>query len=464
MRKKKQQINDEPILIECMNRVILGNFSEVEVNTFGNPETGELFNAMLNAFKLSNNPYVMRMNDSMSYIANSENIMSMIEQLRVQNGQINEMHASSEELEQSIQNIATSIELIKEDTHTAVVSSAKSAEKLCESISVVKESTGNISQINDMILSFQEKTNKITEIVDIVKKIANKSGLLALNASIEAARAGEAGRGFAIVANQVKDLSNNTTDSAQDIVNYINELQQNITDLVQSVNLAASQLENGNKMVENSVDDINEVNSQIEHVTTKVDEISEAISVQNNVVNFFVKSLKQLSDSYELFSECCTETGEQMFKITRLSGKLRSDMARSGSNLYAQDWIKLFEIDHLIFTWRIYNYLAGYETLKINQVNTTHNCNLGKWIDAQTNPEITGCASFKKLSKAHEDLHTYAVASFNATSKGHREEAIAQFNKVRDAYAIVANQLHEVSAIKTRLGDTDYTKFVNTLD
>lgn len=464
-KDKAQTLNqDEQLLIENMRKVASGDFSKVDVNAFANQETGELFNAMLTAFKQSNNSYVMRMNDSMSYIANSEHIMSMIEQLREQNDHINDMYASSEKMQSSIDQITDSIKSIKDDTHAAYLSSGTSVDKLQESIDVVKSSTENISQINTMIQSFQEKTAKVTEIADMVKKIASKSGLLALNASIEAARAGEAGRGFAIVANQVKELSSSTTESAEDIVTYIAELQHNITELVESVNSATAQLESGNHMVENSVCEINQVNNQIASVTSKIDHISDSIHTQSDVVTFFVNAIKQLYDAYQILSDNCTNTGEQMYKITRLSGKLRSDMARNGSSLYPQDWIQLYEIDHLIFTWRIYNYLAGYEVLNINQVNTTRKCNLGKWIYSQTDSSITSTSAFHDLTKYHEALHDHAVASFNATSSKDRETAMKEFNEVRKSYDLMVEQLHIVADLLKQHGETAHTDFINNLD
>ncbi|MDE5679152.1 MAG: chemotaxis protein, partial [Lachnospiraceae bacterium] len=90
--------------------------------------------------------------------------------------------------------------------------------------------------MHDQISNFKEKAIKINEILDMVKKIAQKSGLLALNASIEAARAGEAGKGFAVVANQIKDLSSNTTSSAEDVVKYVAELMEGISAISDAVN------------------------------------------------------------------------------------------------------------------------------------------------------------------------------------------------------------------------------------
>ena len=82
--------------------------------------------------------------------------------------------------------------------------------------------------------------------MDLVKKVANQSNLLALNASIEAARAGEAGKGFAVVADQVRLLSSNTSESAEDIVKYVTELKENIDELALAMDETTVSLAEGN--------------------------------------------------------------------------------------------------------------------------------------------------------------------------------------------------------------------------
>ena len=100
---------------------------------------------------------------------------------------------------------------IRDNNHDMLQVSQSSAANMNDSITVVNESSQKIADINNQVNAFHEKINKIGEIVDIVKKVASQSNLLALNASIEAARAGEAGKGFAVVADLVRQLSSNTS-------------------------------------------------------------------------------------------------------------------------------------------------------------------------------------------------------------------------------------------------------------
>ena len=104
------------------------------------------------------------------------------------------------------------------------------------SIQVVNESSGKIQAINEQVQEFQGKIDKIGEIVDVVTKVASQSNLLALNASIEAEREGEAGQGIAVVADQVRQFSGTTAESAEDIVKYVAELRTDIGELALSMN------------------------------------------------------------------------------------------------------------------------------------------------------------------------------------------------------------------------------------
>ena len=131
-----------------------------------------------------------------------------------------------------------------------------STENMNESIKVVNESSDKMETINIQVQEFQDKVQKIGEIVDIVKKVASQSNLLALNASIEAARAGEAGKGFAVVADQVRQMSSNTSESAEDIVKYVNELRHDIANLAEFMDAATAKLKEGNDKVESSLTDI----------------------------------------------------------------------------------------------------------------------------------------------------------------------------------------------------------------
>lgn len=449
---------DNALLIECMEKVIAGDTSSIDVTAFHNKELGEKFNNVILSFLKSNNNFVMRLNNSMTKIGDSSCVKEMIEQVNSQTAAINDMRGSSQDLGDSIQNIQSSVEKIQVNSHSVIETAYNCIDDMNSSIRIVDASSEQILKINDQISNFKEKAIKINEILDMVKKIAQKSGLLALNASIEAARAGEAGKGFAVVANQIKDLSSNTTSSAEDVVKYVAELMEGIAAISEAVNSTTRQLQEGNESVHKSVKEMDMIKEQLNDISNEIDGIYEEINTQSSLTHSFVSSIDSIADSYKTLSEECVITGGHLYQISRDVDKSRSDMARKSSLLSTLDWLTIFEVDHLIFTWRVYNNLADFENLKIEQLNNPKGCKLGKWIEKQNNSRITGSTAFKQVVKDHEDIHKYACDSWYAKDRGDREEALRQFNLAYDAYNHFTKSITALRETVKNTGDNEMTE------
>lgn len=459
--KKQEAVTpDLELLLNAMDRIIAKDYSPIDPSTFNDPKIGEKYNEVLKSFKVSNNNFVMRLNDSMMHIGDSSFVKNMLDQVDIQNHSIQQMEDSSHELENSINSISEEVGHIKDNTEDAIKISTCSVANMNESIRVVQESTTEILSINDKVLDFQEKTAKINEIIDIVKKLAKQSNLLALNASIEAARAGEAGKGFAVVANQVKELSNNTSESAEKVVGYVDELQNSIGELVSLINATTEHLESGNQKVQQSVSDIENMNEQMSKINDRISHIYDSVNTQSSVTNTFVNSIVSLADGYEALTKECKLTGEHFYRISRYIDTTRSDMARGFSELTRQDWLKVYAIDHFIFTWRVYNNLAGFEHLRLEQLNNPRGCKFGKWVTSLTDPKIIENRDFKDLVAYHDGVHKNAVDSWHFAEDNNKEAAMESFNLTLNMYDKFANQMKKVQRLFQQLGYTDETDII----
>lgn len=452
---------DNLLLMECMDQIIEGNFCTLDEAVFHNKQFAQKFNVMLISFLKSNNNFVMRLNESMTKIGDSSCVKEMIEQVNSQTTAINDMRGSSQDLGDSIQNIQNAVQNIQQNTHDVIQTADLCIDEMNFSISTVDDSSQRILKINEQVALFQEKVIKINEIIDMVKKIAQKSGLLALNASIEAARAGEAGRGFAVVANQIKDLSSNTTASAEDVVKYVAEIMTGITSLAESISFTTNQLQDGNENMHKSIDDINIMNQNLSKISNEIDGIYEEINNQSALTQSFMAAINSIAGSYDTLTQECVDTGAHLFQISRDIDKARSDMARKKSKLTTLDWINVFEVDHLIFTWRVYNNLADFERLNISQLNNPKECKFGKWISLQSDHNIVDTKAFKQVVKDHESIHKYACESWYAKDKGDRYEALQHFNYAYDAYVQFTRSLKELREVIKATGDVEVTE-INT--
>ena len=426
--------NDKNKIIELMQRAAAGDYTKATDSDFADPELKNAFNNLISSVEENNNYIVMRLNNSMSTIGDSSCVKNMIEQVNEQTLAITDLRGTSKDLGDSITNIQDSILKIQNNTGSVTDFSEKCINDIGNSVDIVDNATSKVLDISGQITDFKEKATKIAEIIDIVKKIASKSGLLALNASIEAARAGESGRGFAVVAGQVKELSSNTTQSAERIVKYVSELTDGIDSLYTAILETADELKRGNQSIHDSVEYLHEMDSEIDSIKGSVDSISSEIGTQMALTENFLTAIDSLADNYDSLSEGCMTTGGHLYTISRDVDKTRSDLARKGANLSLTDWLTIYEIDHLIFTWRVYNHLAGFEKLQLSQVNNPHGCKFGKWAATVHDARVTGNSNFNATVRNHERIHKYAVDSFNAMENNDRAKALAAFNQAYNAY------------------------------
>lgn len=402
MFRKKTEENilsegDVRRMIEAIDNIASGDFNEIDATDFNNPLYADKLNSMLKAVRQVNNPVVMRLNETMEILGDNTLIKDTLNQVDTQTKSIQHMENASQHLESSIENISMAMGHIRDNAHDIISVSHNVTVDMNDSIKAVNASSKKIQSINNKVQDFKGKIGKIEAIVDLVKKVSNQSNLLALNASVEAARAGEAGRGFAVVADQVRLLSNNTAESAGSIVKYVKELRDNIDELAKAMDETTISLGEGNEKVEKSLEVMQQMNSQIDDISEKVDSVFNDIDTQTGVTKSFSKQIENISQSYSILSDDCLKSGQRVFKVGRYLDKTRSDLVRGCSNITQQDWMRVFEVDHYILTWRVYNNIVGFEHLLKKQVDDPSRCKLGKWIAQLKDDKIVNSSEFKQL-------------------------------------------------------------------
>ena len=415
---------------------------------------------MLFSMKQINNPVVMRLNETMSIIGDNSLMKDTFKLVESQTMSIKHMENASLNLEDSIDNISSAMGNIRDNTHNIIEVSQNITNDMNDSITAVNQSSKRIEVINNRVQNFKGKIGKIEEIVDLVKKVANQSNLLALNASIEAARAGEAGKGFAVVADQVRLLSSNTSESAEDIVKYVTELKENIDELALAMDETTVSLAEGNSKVEKSIVSMQQMNNQMISIREGVDSVFNDIDTQTKVTRSFSKQIENISQSYNTLSNDCLQTGRRVFKIGRYLDKTRSDLVRGCSKITEQDWVRVFEVDHFVLTWRVYNNIVGFEHLQKKQVDDPGRCKLGKWLKQVSDERLIHSKEYISLAKSHEDLHRYATLSWQANEDGDHSKAISYFDDTYRSYQEFDEALHRFQSKMHSLGYNDITQIV----
>ncbi|RMR57206.1 Histidine kinase, HAMP region:Cache:Bacterial chemotaxis sensory transducer [Pseudomonas syringae pv. syringae] len=199
-----------------------------------------------------------------------------------------------------------------------------------QTIKAMNELSGKISESCVNIESLNGKTANIGQILEVITSISQQTNLLALNAAIEAARAGEAGRGFAVVADEVRNLAHRTQDSAQQVQTMIEELQVGARDAVTNMTESQRQSEDsvgianlaGERLgsVTRRIEEINGMNQSVAAATEEQTSVVESINVDITHIN----TLNQLGvDNLRQTLEACNSLEEQAARLQQLVGSFR---------------------------------------------------------------------------------------------------------------------------------------------
>ena len=163
------------------------------------------------------------------------------ENLRLQNTEIEQAAVAVNQMSQAAMEVASNASNTATESQASNAAAAKGQLRLAETIGSIKELTGNVLDTSHQAEGLAERTLSISKILDVIRAIANQTNLLALNAAIEAARAGEAGRGFAVVADEVRSLAQRTNASTTEIEGLINSVQQSTQETAEALRMTANQ-------------------------------------------------------------------------------------------------------------------------------------------------------------------------------------------------------------------------------
>lgn len=320
MFKKKKQPGllpgqDTHQLLEAMDKIANGNFEEADITQFKNPVYAEKINAMLHAFKNANNPVVMRLNETMGVIGDNTLIKDTLDQVETQTKSIQDMESASRHLENSIENISEAMGHIRDNTHEILSSSQNVTNDMNDSIEAVTQSSTRIQAINDRVQDFKGKIGKIEEIVDLVKKVANQSNLLALNASVEAARAGESGKGFAVVADQIRQLADQSANTAKEIGEIVAELIENSNTSVETMGVVRQEMTGQYEKLNTTKDIFEHLNEEVNNVVTAIESISTEVESLDRLKGEVLGSAESLAAIAQENAASTEETSASMVEL-----------------------------------------------------------------------------------------------------------------------------------------------------
>lgn len=206
------------------------------------------------------------------------------------------------EVSTGVTQIATNARHVEITANEASEKAVLGNEAIGQAISQMKSINHTVNGLSGVVRGLGEKSNEIGQIIESITNIASQTNLLALNAAIEAARAGEQGRGFAVVADEVRKLAEESAKSAQQIASLISSIQGQTHEAVQSMEQATEEVDTGITVVNKAGESFQQIQHSVSQVANEIQEVSIAIEQISKSTDQIVSNVDVIAEVSETVS------------------------------------------------------------------------------------------------------------------------------------------------------------------
>ncbi len=383
----------------------------------------EAFNKSMEKREAAGVKALRDVNSRVERMANLTSIRDMAEHILEQANHLNKMAAEAVEMEAASSQIANSTNNASAFIDQSVVTGMSGVEKIKQALSLVEDSFVDFQEVTVQAREVLTSMGEIEQIVGVIAGVAEQTNLLALNAAIEAARAGEQGRGFAVVADEVRKLAEHTKTSVVDVRLKIGNLSQNSGQTANKMLAVTQTMQGGRNTLHDAGAAVEQIMQNVQAVAEDIRQVAAGNEELSVTVQEFSGHISALAQSAEVTKRSVDEAGRVIYDINRELADLRDQRIGQTPELDLLEAVAIWKTDDHILIWHIYNMLLGFENLELETLGSARDSRLGRWINSPASASYQSEMLFNELKNTHVQFFDLGCNAAKALLQGDRMKA-----------------------------------------